>query len=344
MRSRRYAHVMPTHLAVAEPKYRVLQTHFFTALGIALAVHALGFAGWDWFYEPEEVKTVRVLSLKLSGGGEIFAATPDSTADTASTPATADTPEQSAEQLPSSLPNPTSSDFASAAEAATPPPAEPSMAAPTTATAQPIVEEESVDDWLFPPEPTDHITAQSTDDADIPQDTPAVATLPTPQAPKTVHLRDALRQQSSAKSSGTTTRQTSSPSVASGSGQGVAPWESRRYVRDSLSATNATQMRDAQVIARYEQQLSQWILKHKTYPAYARNNNLSGNVLVRIQINREGRLLNSWLELSSQHPVLDMAAKDMVQRAAPMPAIPPDYPAGERFEFIIPVSFGSTAP
>lgn len=94
-----------------------------------------------------------------------------------------------------------------------------------------------------------------------------------------------------------------------------------------------------QIAERYEQLISAWIQKFKQYPEEARRQNMQGETLVRIRIDRQGNIHYWALEYSTGAPLLDRSAIEMVKRANPVPAVPSDYPEGEQFDFLIPVNF-----
>ncbi len=96
---------------------------------------------------------------------------------------------------------------------------------------------------------------------------------------------------------------------------------------------------DAEVMARYEQLISLWIEKHRIYPQQAREMGLQGEAVIRIRIDRAGNIHQISLHKSAGDPLLDRAALQMAQKANPVPAVPENYPAGEAFEFLVPVSF-----
>jgi protein TonB len=97
--------------------------------------------------------------------------------------------------------------------------------------------------------------------------------------------------------------------------------------------------RDAQMVSHYEQLISLWIQKFKVYPEEARLKGMQGETVVRIRIDRQGNIRYYILERTTGHQPLDRAAIDMIRRANPVPAVPDDYPAGDLFEFLVPVSF-----
>ena len=96
---------------------------------------------------------------------------------------------------------------------------------------------------------------------------------------------------------------------------------------------------DAEILARYEQLISKWIQRHKEYPAEAKRAGIGGEAVVRIRIDRNGEILLSRLERPTGHRMLDDAVLEMIRRANPIPRVPENYPAGNLFEFLIPVSF-----
>jgi len=105
------------------------------------------------------------------------------------------------------------------------------------------------------------------------------------------------------------------------------------------SARGNSTAKEAELMSRYEQLISQWIEKFKQYPMQAREQNLQGETVVRIRIDRKGNIRYYILEHSTGNQILDRAAIDMVRRANPVPAVPNDYPRGDLIEFLIPVNF-----
>jgi protein TonB len=118
-----------------------------------------------------------------------------------------------------------------------------------------------------------------------------------------------------------------SPQAGTG-GQGV---KGGSAYGNSLSAS-------AEVIARYEQELSGWLERHKVYPESAADAGLQGRVIVRVQMNRQGKVVGSWVEKSSGHQILDKAVLAQVMRANPFPPAPATYPGSALLEFRFPVT------
>jgi len=96
----------------------------------------------------------------------------------------------------------------------------------------------------------------------------------------------------------------------------------------------------AEIEARYTQTLSLWINRFKIYPEEARQAGIGGTVMLRIRINRQGRILQYYLERPSGHALIDRATSAMVEAANPVPAVPPYYPDPRPYlEFLVPIHF-----
>lgn len=96
---------------------------------------------------------------------------------------------------------------------------------------------------------------------------------------------------------------------------------------------------EAEVLRRYEQLLSLWIERHKIYPESAKAAGLQGDAVIRIRIDRSGNVVYYRLDKPTASDDINRAIDQMVRAASPVPAVPSTYPAGNLFEFLIPVSF-----
>lgn len=96
---------------------------------------------------------------------------------------------------------------------------------------------------------------------------------------------------------------------------------------------------DEEVTQRYTQVLSLWLYKYRDFPEIARRQGLTGKALIRLRIERTGRILFYQLDRSTGHPMLNTAIRDMVYRANPVPAAPGHFPGGSQLEFLIPIAF-----
>lgn len=75
----------------------------------------------------------------------------------------------------------------------------------------------------------------------------------------------------------------------------------------------------------------------KIYPSSARASHSQGRVVVRISIRSNGRILDSEIEESSGHPVLDQAALDALQAASPLTLV--HSLEGESVVMLVPLSY-----
>ena len=90
--------------------------------------------------------------------------------------------------------------------------------------------------------------------------------------------------------------------------------------------------------ADYASVLLAWLERHKEYPRAAQQRRQQGVVLLYIVIDRDGRVIDSRIQKSSGHRLLDDAALAMLERAQPLPPMPDDM-GKERLEFAVPVQF-----
>jgi protein TonB len=88
----------------------------------------------------------------------------------------------------------------------------------------------------------------------------------------------------------------------------------------------------------YAEKLARAIAQHKKYPRVAQMRSWQGEVLVDLQLNNSGAVLESRIERSSGYEILDKQALEMVAKAAPFPP-PPDILKSSIFNIQVPVSF-----
>lgn len=106
------------------------------------------------------------------------------------------------------------------------------------------------------------------------------------------------------------------------------------------SALGNTTEGQAEILKRYEQLISAWIQRFKVYPEVARMQNMQGEGVLRIRIDRQGNIRYSIVDKSAGYQVLDRAIADMAKRANPVPPVPENYKASEQLlEFLVPISF-----
>ena len=84
--------------------------------------------------------------------------------------------------------------------------------------------------------------------------------------------------------------------------------------------------------------LQRWLARYKKYPDDAIKKKEEGKVVVGFTLNRDGTVLDSWIEHSTGVPELDQATLAMLQRASPMPPIPPRY-KGAQLKLAMPIDY-----
>jgi len=87
----------------------------------------------------------------------------------------------------------------------------------------------------------------------------------------------------------------------------------------------------------FEQTLLVHIEQFRNYPSRARDGGIQGIVLLHFSMDRQGHLVDAWVERSSGSTSLDAEALAAIQRAQPLPQIPPNLP--DRLSVAIPISF-----
>ena len=88
----------------------------------------------------------------------------------------------------------------------------------------------------------------------------------------------------------------------------------------------------------YVRTLLRWLEPHRRYPRAARVRGLEGEVRISLLIDRAGSVIESRVAESSGEPLLDAAALEMVERAAPAPPLPAHWGA-QRAVFLVPIRF-----
>ncbi|MBF2760983.1 MAG: energy transducer TonB [Ectothiorhodospiraceae bacterium AqS1] len=95
---------------------------------------------------------------------------------------------------------------------------------------------------------------------------------------------------------------------------------------------------DAEAHRVYLQRLQIWLEGHKRYPKRARRRQQEGTAMLRIVMDRQGRIVIYELIESTGHRLLDKELRSMIERASPLPPIPAGM-TGSRLEVRIPIAF-----
>lgn len=156
-----------------------------------------------------------------------------------------------------------------------------------------------------------------------PEPEPVPRPQPTPPPPRPV-TRPAPRAVASAPSaprSGGGNRQQQA-AAAAGTGRG----------NPSAAAGGGAAARDA-----YTARLAALLERQKRYPRQAQRLRQEGVVRVRFTVERSGAVTSARIERSSGHALLDQAALDLLNRASPLPPLPPEL--GPRLELVVPIAY-----
>jgi protein TonB len=84
--------------------------------------------------------------------------------------------------------------------------------------------------------------------------------------------------------------------------------------------------------------LQAWLERHKEYPRGARLRRIEGTTLLYFVMDRTGKVIDYRIRKSSGHAMLDKEVEAMIERAQPLPEIPPDMHR-QRLELVVPVQF-----
>jgi protein TonB len=80
-------------------------------------------------------------------------------------------------------------------------------------------------------------------------------------------------------------------------------------------------------LAAYKTRVQRRLERNKKYPPTARSDKIEGVVYVTFTINKQGRVVNSFVARSSGHPILDDEAIGLLRRVNPLPTIPDEIKA-----------------
>ena len=91
---------------------------------------------------------------------------------------------------------------------------------------------------------------------------------------------------------------------------------------------------------RYETALTKHLTLHQEYPNSARLYGLEGDVLLRIQVDKDGYIPQFYFIKEAGHPILDKSVIAMLQQAQPVPKPPKTIlSTSGTAEFLFPIAF-----
>jgi protein TonB len=96
--------------------------------------------------------------------------------------------------------------------------------------------------------------------------------------------------------------------------------------------------RDARTKARWQREVVAHLGRFKRYPAAARDRSETGEIVLKLVLDRSGKVADADVIRSSGSSRLDEAAIEMATRANPLPP-PPEQIPGQTIELLVPVRF-----
>lgn len=96
--------------------------------------------------------------------------------------------------------------------------------------------------------------------------------------------------------------------------------------------------RRAAAEANWEGILLTHLERHKKYPRSARRQHAEGTAMLRFRMDRSGQVLSYAIARSAGYEILDEEVLAMIERAQPLPALPPEVPDAT-VEVVVPVQF-----
>lgn len=320
------------------------EQHFFAVFLLALLLH--GAAAATYYLMPQEEVLeipVRVLNVKLGGQPGASAITSQDVnrlfakrrlAKQPSNPQATAQPSSSAPVVPS-RPKPVEPKVEPVNKVVEPPKAEP---------VKKVQKPKPTPKKVKTPEPKVARAAMETPKPKAEITPPPVVENPRKQktvkpTKKTQPTKREIVRQSLTKPKERPRRYVRSNQLTAKVGDNKAP-SSKAKRANSGSLLGNSSSAGADIQRRYTQTISLWIDKHKVYPEVARAAGEGGKVILRIRINRQGRILRFLLEKSSGSEAIDRAITQMIDAANPLPAVPMDYPDNKPYlEFLIPINF-----
>ncbi|MEP9378249.1 energy transducer TonB [Aquabacter sp. CN5-332] len=129
-------------------------------------------------------------------------------------------------------------------------------------------------------------------------------------------------------------RKPAAPTTSAAPRSDAAPSNATAAPNSGASASNSA------APATWRSMLVAHLNRHKRYPAEARARREEGTARLRFSIDRSGRVVGASLAGSAGSPALDAEVLDLIRRASPVPAPPPEV-AGGVITLTVPVNFSA---
>ena len=210
-----------------------------------------------------------------------------------------------------------------------------------TAIAEEALKPETIEPDTVRPEAVEPTTQMAEPEAVAPETTPVVAEpeLTAPEVAETVTPEVAVpipqprpvveeRPKQQAQKQTEPTRKPGKPASKEAdkepSKKEAAKAEVRPAPKSNASAESRASKAPTISPAKWQSRVLAWLNRHKRYPSGARSRKEQGMVRVAFAIDASGAVLSARIARSSGNSDLDQAALDMVRRASPVPAPPPE--------------------
>lgn len=118
---------------------------------------------------------------------------------------------------------------------------------------------------------------------------------------------------------------------------GKAANDRRGAATDPETQQGTVQSRSGEESQQFRTLLLRHIERYRRYPLDAQQAGIEGTVRVHFLMDRDGRVLDIWVEMSSGSRLLDEEAMAAVMRARPLPPPPAGWPG--RFGVTLPIGF-----
>lgn len=115
--------------------------------------------------------------------------------------------------------------------------------------------------------------------------------------------------------------------------------EEKSLLPDSID--NASDPQQKGLLRIYRSNLLKKTYKHIVYPDSAIDKNQEGDVILRVTVDRSGKVKNIKYDLRARYNSLNKAAKSAIESAQPFPEVPSRI-EGDVFELLMPIRFRLT--
>lgn len=130
------------------------------------------------------------------------------------------------------------------------------------------------------------------------------------------------------------------PAVASPS-EASTPSSATRTATPGATASAQAAAPNPGALSEYYRQLEDHLARFHRYPAMAASPRPSGMVRVSLIVQRDGRVLDAWIETSSGVVMLDDAALRTLRQAEPLPVLPATLPGP--IDLVVPLRYAAGA-